>query len=200
MQILITCDAVGGHCPHTDSIICHNLTYVYLRIDISMYHMHVHTSTLYVLWNRSPVWCLSVFVFMIAPLCVCIGWQIVDRQRVQWQVRGGCGGRLILSLALSSYWFPSILFSSCQNSQLCIDSSLLDPIFTKQHNKVRIKWLLAGGISSNAPFCVFHQKLSIDLRRILIHFLEICELSLLVKGAEAWAKLYHENLIDHDRT
>ena len=124
---------------------------------------------------RLPVteWFLSVCVSMIAPLCVCIRWQIADRQRVHRQVRGGGWGRLILSLALSSYRSPSILFSSCQNSQLCIDSSLLHLIFTQPNNKVRTKWLLASWISSNASkTSVFIKSSFIDLWRKMISFLE----------------------------
>lgn len=87
-------------------------------------------------------WCLCVCVWVTlclydcTSLCVCIGWQIAGGQHVQQQVMGG-GNRLISSLAFSSYRSPSILFSSCQNSQLCIDSSLLHLIFTRPHNKDR---------------------------------------------------------------
>lgn len=89
-----------------------------------------------------PLWdcvCTSfTHTHTLAP-DVCTGWQIADRHWVQQQVMGG-GSRLSPSLALSSNRSASILFSSCQNSQPSIDSSLLHLTLcdnTQSHNRAR---------------------------------------------------------------
>lgn len=104
--------------------------------------------------------CVRACLYDCTSLDVCIGWQIADRQRVQQQVMGG-GSGLISCSALSSYRSTSILFSSCQNSQLCIDSSLLHLIFTQTNNKARTKqtagrWNLLKWPQNKC----FHQKVS----------------------------------------
>lgn len=75
-------------------------------------------------------------VSVIAPLWMCaLGWQIADRLRVQQQVMGVCVCGVLGSLIV--YRSTSILFSTCQNSQLCIDSSVLHLNFSqsKQQNQ-----------------------------------------------------------------
>lgn len=72
-------------------------------------------------------------VSVIAPLCgeharrgVMKSWQEgPGLQQVRGEAGVVVGGRLVSSVALSSYWSVSILFSCCQNSQLRIDPSLL---------------------------------------------------------------------------
>lgn len=65
----------------------------------------------------------------------------------------GCGGLSMLTscLAPSSYRSASILFSSCQNSRLRIDWSLLHLIFTRSNNKARAKRSCWQGESARMP-------------------------------------------------
>lgn len=137
-------DQFHGFCAHLLSYV---FFYVFGQFLCFLWHHFLcrdtplHYTTL--LWNKSRLMCVWHWVFMIAPRHVCIGWQIADRQRVQQQA--GRSGGLISSSPLSSYRSPSILFSSCQNSQLCIDSSLLHLFFFTRQPHNRTKSEQSGG-------------------------------------------------------
>lgn len=154
VHVLIACDVGGIYRPHMSRIIC-CCRLMCTHGHVPMCRMHVHTLTLYVRKLCGGVdvslceACVCVWhcVFMIAPVpWVTNSWQAACPAAGD----GWVGDWLILSLALTSYRSPSILFSSCQNSQLRIDSSLLHFIFTRPHNKVRTKQLQAGWAFSSS--------------------------------------------------
>lgn len=90
----------------------------------------------------SPAGCVFLCVSVIAPLWTRASGDKWPTGDVSSSSKGGgCGGlsRLPSCLAPSSYRSASILFSSCQNSQLRIDWSLLHLIFTRSNNKAGAK-------------------------------------------------------------
>lgn len=118
------------------------------RLAESTMQMHV-AACMHTPWRSEP-WMGSLFaagcvflrVSVIAPLWTCASGDKWPTGDVSSSSKGGgCGGLSSLTscLAPSSYRSASILFSSCQNSRLRIDWSLLHLIFTRSNNKARAK-------------------------------------------------------------
>lgn len=102
----------------------------------------------------SPAGCVFLRVPVIAPLWTCASGDKWPTGDVSGSSKGGGRGglsRLTSCSAPSSYRSASILFSSCQNSQLPYWLEFITPHFypVKQQSQSKEK-LLAGGICQNA--------------------------------------------------